>query len=113
MENIKRACALGGVSVQATPAPEEIRTTPTVPFMQMTDRQDPRTVPKFKDIFETTSLEFEGVMDSLDKSIDSLARSVEKQSRRISRDSRDNNRRSHRGDSDSDSEDDSYHRCHD
>ena len=36
MENIKRACALGGVSVQA--APVETKTTPTVPFMQMTDR---------------------------------------------------------------------------
>ena len=34
MENIKRACALGGVSVQA--APVEMRTTPSVPFMQMT-----------------------------------------------------------------------------
>ena len=31
MENIKRACALGGVSVQAVPV--ETRTTPTVPFM--------------------------------------------------------------------------------
>ena len=45
MENIKIACALGGISVQATPALVETRTTPTVPFMQVTDRQDPRTVP--------------------------------------------------------------------
>ena len=40
MKNIKRACALGGVSVQSTQAPVETRTTPTVPFMQMTDKQD-------------------------------------------------------------------------
>ena len=73
MENMKRACALGGVSVQATPAPRETRTTPTVPFMQMTNRQDPRTVPKLKDIFEITTLEVKGVMDSIDR----LARSVE------------------------------------
>ena len=58
MENVRRACALGGVSVQATTAPAETRTIPTVPFMQMTD------------IFETTSLKFRGVMNSLDKSID-------------------------------------------
>ena len=38
MENIKRACALGGVSVQA--APVEPRTTQSVPFMQMIDSQD-------------------------------------------------------------------------
>ena len=38
MENIKRACALGGVSVQATPAPVETNTTPAVPFMTMNDR---------------------------------------------------------------------------
>ena len=31
MENIKRACALGGVSVQASPV--EPRTTQSVPFM--------------------------------------------------------------------------------
>ena len=122
MENIKRACALCGVSVQA--APGETRTTPTVPFMQMTDRQDTRTVPKFKDIFENTALEIKGVMDSLHKSIDRLARTVEKQSRTLSRDSRDqrdsrdnrnsrnsrDNRRSYRSDSDLSSEDDLYHR---
>ena len=36
MENIKRACALGRVSVQA--APVETGTTHPVPFMQMTER---------------------------------------------------------------------------
>ena len=44
MENIKRACVLGGVSVQATPAPTETKTTPVVPFMQMNDRQNLKTV---------------------------------------------------------------------
>ena len=106
MENIKRAYALGGDSVQATPAPVETRTTPTVPFMQMTDRQDPRTVPKSKDIFKITALEIK-VDQRLTRAVE---KSVAKQSRRISRDSRDNTRRSHIGDSDSDSEDDSYHR---
>ena len=38
MENIKRACALGGVSVQGTPAQIETNNTPTVPFMFMNDR---------------------------------------------------------------------------
>ena len=108
MENIKRACALDGVSVQATPV--ETRITCTVPFMQMADRQDSKAVPNSKDILEKTALEIKGVMDSLDKSIDRLARTVEKQSRRLSRDSRENNRRSYRSDSDSSSEDDSHHR---
>ena len=40
MENIKRACALGGVSVQGTPAQVETNNTPTVPFMFMNDRQE-------------------------------------------------------------------------
>ena len=120
MENIKRACALGGVSVQATPV--ETRTTPTVPFMQMADRQDFRNVPRNDDHIELTALKFKGVMDSLDKCMDRLVKTVEKsaekQSRRMGRDSRDSrdsrnsrdNNRSYRSDSDSSSEDDSYHR---
>ena len=47
-ENIKRACASGGVSVQATPAPVETKTTPAVPFMQLNERQNFKTV-SFKD----------------------------------------------------------------
>ena len=35
MENTKRVCVLGGVSVQATPAPTETKTTLIVPFMQL------------------------------------------------------------------------------
>ena len=42
MENIKRACALDGVSVVA---PVETRITQSAPFMQMTDNQDSRNEP--------------------------------------------------------------------
>ena len=42
MENIKRACALGGVSVVAS---VETRTTQSAPFMQMTESQDSRNEP--------------------------------------------------------------------
>ena len=40
MENIKRACTLGGVSVQGPPAQVETNVTPTVPFMIMDDRHE-------------------------------------------------------------------------
>ena len=50
MENIKRACAAGGVSVQATPASTETKTTPVVPFMQMNDRQTLKTVSFIEDV---------------------------------------------------------------
>ena len=76
MENIKRACALGGVSVQA--APVETRTTQSVPFMQMTERPDSRNVPRNDDHIELTALKFKGMIDSLDKFIDRLTKSVEK-----------------------------------
>ena len=71
MENIKIACALGGVSVQATPAPTETKTTPVVAFMQMNDRQTLKTV----------SLKEDAVKDSLNmtemnSSIDRLAQIV-------------------------------------
>ena len=124
MENIKRACALGGVSVQA--APIETTTTQSVPFMQMTERPDSRNVPRNDDQIELTALKFGGMIDSLDKFIDrltkSVERSVEKQSRKLDRDRRsstdtkDNrnsrnsrdDRRSYRSDSDSSSEDDRH-----
>ena len=76
MENIKRACALGGVSVQA--APVDKRTTQSVPFMQMTERPYSRNVPRNDDHIEPTALKFKGVMDSLDKFIDRLTKSVER-----------------------------------
>ena len=77
MENIKRTCALGGVSVQA--APVEARTTPTVPFMQMTDRQDSRNVHRSNDHIEITALKLKGVIDSLDKCMDRLLRKLDRQ----------------------------------
>ena len=43
MENIKRACALGGVSAQGQTM-IETQTAPVVPFMQMNDRPGLRTV---------------------------------------------------------------------
>ena len=134
MEAIKRACALGGVSVQA---PVEPRTTQSVPFMQMTERTDSKIVARKDDHIEVTALKFNGMIDSLEKFIDrlskSVARSVEIQGRKLDRnrdskdrdrrsntDSRDNrnsrdnrdsrnsrdSRRSYRSDSDSSSEDD-------
>ena len=129
MEAIKRACALGGVSVQA--APVEPRTTQSVLFMQMTERTDSKIVARKDDHIKVTALKFNGMMDSLEKFIDrlskSVARSVKIQGRKLDRDrdskdrvrrfstdsrhnrdsrnSRDS-RRSYRSDSDSSSEDD-------
>ena len=131
MEAIKRACALGGISIQA--AQVEPRTTQSVPFIQMTERTDSKIVARNDDHIEVTALKFNGMIDSLEKFIDglskSVARSVEIQSRKLDRDrdgkdrdrrsstdSRDNrdsrnsrdSRRSYRSDSDSGSEDDRY-----
>ena len=44
MENIKRACALGGVSAQGPTMIETQTAAPVVPFMQMNDRPGLRTV---------------------------------------------------------------------
>ena len=129
MENINRACALGGVSVQA--APVEPRTTQSVPFMQMEERIDSKIVARKDDHIEVTALKFNGMIDSLEKFIDRLTKSVAKTAeiqgrkldrdrdskdrhRRSSRDSRENrdsrnsrdSRRSYRSYSDSSSEDD-------
>ena len=135
MENIKRACALGGVSVQASPV--EPRTTQSVPFMQMAERTDSTIVARKDDHIEVTALKFNGMLDSIEKFIDKLnksaARTAEIQGRKLDRDrdgkdrhrrssrdsrnsreSRDNrdsrnsrdSRRSYRSDSDSSSEDD-------
>ena len=132
MENIKRACALGGVSVQA--APVEPRTTQSVPFMQMIDSQDSRNEPRKSDYVKITGLKFQGKMEYLDEILNKLDEMLEQQNkkmrtvskdihRRSSRDSRDsrdnrdnrdsrnsrnsrNSRRSYRSDSDSSSEED-------
>ena len=65
METIKRSCALGGVSVQA--APVELRTTQSVPFMQMTERTDSKIVARKDDHIEVTALKFNGMIDSIEK----------------------------------------------
>ena len=98
MENIKRACALGGISVQT--APVEPRTTQSVPFMQMAERTDSKIVASKDDHIEITALKFNGMLDSIEKFIDrlskSVARTVEIQGRKLdrNRDSKDRHRRS-------------------
>ena len=72
MENIKRACALGGVSVQATPV--EPRTTQSVPFMQMAERTDSKIVTRRDNHVEVTALKFNGMLDSLEKFMDTLSK---------------------------------------
>ena len=129
MENIKIACALGGVSVQA--ASVEPRTTQSVPFMHMAERTDSKIVARKDDHIEVTALKFNGMLDSIGKFIDKLTKSVaitaeiqgkkldrdrdsKDRHRRSSRDSMENrdsrnsrdSRRSYRSDSDSSSEDD-------
>ena len=74
MENIKRACALGGVSVQAVPV--EPRATQLVPFMQMAERTDSKIVARKDDHIEVTVLTFNGMLDSLEKFMDRLSKSV-------------------------------------
>ena len=133
MENIKRACALGGVSVFV---PVETRTTQSAPFMQMTDSQDFRNEPRKGDYVEFAGLKFQEKVDYLDKVLNKLDKMLDQQikeieskdrDRRSSRDSRDrdgrdssdsrdnrdsrnsrDSRRSYRSDSDSSSEDDRY-----
>ena len=117
MENIKRACALGGVPVVA---PVDTRTTQSVPFMQMTGSQDSRNEPRKSDYVKITGLKFQGKMEYLDKILNKLDDILEQQNREMRRDSRayrdnrdsrssrDHSRRSYRSDSDSSSEDDRY-----
>ena len=71
MENIKRACALGGVSVQGTPALVETNTTPTVPFMIMNDRQERQPL-------KTVSFKEERSQDKVNESIEKLTQIVDK-----------------------------------
>ena len=69
MENIKRPYALGGVLVQATPAPVETNTTPTVPFMSINGRHTLKTV-SFKE---------EGAQDKGNDGLEKLSQILEKQ----------------------------------
>ena len=128
MENIKRACALGGVSVVA---PVDTRTTQSVPFMQMTDSQDSGNVPRNSDDVKISGFQFKGKIDYLDDCVTKIVEMFEKNKKRLieeikgsrdkndsrssrdnrdSRDSRsrDSSRRGYRSDSDSSSEDDRY-----
>ena len=99
MENIKRVCALGGVSVQATPAPVETKTTPTVPFIQMNERQNFKTVSFKDDIVKEVKDSLELV--EMKPIFERLTQVVEKQyrdsrsRRRERRDSRDRRSRSY------------------
>ena len=92
MENIKRAYALGGVSVQATPALLEINTTPSVPFMTMNDRQTLKTV-SFKE---------EGPQHKVNDGLEKLSQILDKQlqlAEKQNNDSKSRGRRRERRDS--------------
>ena len=121
MENIKRAFALGGVSVVARVE----RTTQSAPFMQMTDSQDSRNEPMKSDYVKFAGLKFQGKVEYIDGMLNKLDKMLDQQikergskdrHRRSSRDSRDSrdsrnsrdSRRSYRSNSDSSSEDDRY-----
>ena len=100
MENIKIACALGGVSVQATPAPVETKTTPVVPFMQLNERQNLKTVSFREDIVKEVKDSLE--MNDMKPILERLTQVMEKQyrdsrrgRRRERRDSRDRRSRSY------------------
>ena len=120
MENIKRACALDGVPVVA---PVDTSTTQSVPFMQMTDSQDYRNVPRNSDDVKISGFQFQGKIDYLDDSVTKTVEMFEKNNKRLideirgsrdnrdsrdSRSSRDSSRRGYKSDSDSGSEDDRY-----
>ena len=111
MDNIKRACALGGVSIKQNPTPTETTTGPVVPFIPMKDKQNLKTV-KFQDEvfrddqfnqikegFEHSALGMEEMVNSLDR----LTQVIEKQykdNRSRGRDRR-NDRRNNRSRSNS------------
>ena len=69
MENIKKACALGGVSVVG---PVETRTTQSAPFMQMTDSLDSRNEPRKSDYIKFAGLKFQGKVDYIDEMLNKL-----------------------------------------
>ena len=120
MENIKRACALGGVPVVA---PVDTRTTQSGPFMQMTDNQDSKNVPRNRDDVKISGFQFQGKIDYLDDCVTKIVEMFEKNNKRLideirgsrdnrdsrgSRSNRDSSRRGYKSDSDSGSEDDRY-----
>ena len=68
----KRACAVGGVSVQGTPAQVETNNTPTVPFMFMNDRQERQPL-------KTVGFKEESSQDRVNESILKLTQMMERQ----------------------------------
>ena len=72
MENIKRVCALGGVSVQGPPAKVETNSSPTVPFMFMNDRQERQPL-------KTVSFKEESSQEKVNESILKLTQMMERQ----------------------------------
>ena len=76
MENIKRACALGGVSVVA---PVETRTTQSAPFMQMTDSQVSRNESRKSDYVEFVGVKYQGKVDHLDEILNKLGKMLDQQ----------------------------------
>ena len=95
MENIKRACALGGVSVQGPPAKVEANNNPTVPFMFMNDRQERQPL-------KAVSFKEESSQDKVNESILKLTQMMERQfqlAEKQDSDSRSRSRRRERRDS--------------
>ena len=96
MENIKRACALGGVSVQG-PTMIETQTAPVVPFMQMNDRPGLRTVSFKNEVAHIAPDKNDIMIDMLAKISEKLDTSVSK-SRSRNRERRDSRDRGSRYD---------------
>ena len=80
MENIKRACALGGVPVVA---PIDTSTTQSVPFMQMTDSQDSKNVSRNRDGVKISGFQFKGKIDYLDDCVTKIVEMFEKNNKRL------------------------------
>ena len=96
MENIKRACALGGVSAQG-PTMIETQTAPVVPFMQMNDRPVLRTVSFKNEVAHIAPDKNDIMIDMLAKISEKLDTSASK-SRSRNRERRDSRGRGSRYD---------------
>ena len=96
MENIKRACALGGVSAQG-PTMIETQTAPVVPFMQMNDRPGLRTVSFKNEVAHIAPDKNDIMIDMLAKISEKLDTSASK-SRSRNRERRDSRDRGSRYD---------------
>ena len=96
MENINRACALGGVSAQG-PTMIETQTAPVVPFMQMNDRPGLRTVSFKNEVAHIAPDKNDIMIDMLAKISEKLDTSASK-SRSRNRERRDSRDRGSRYD---------------